>query len=114
MAERQEFEIIITKRAEKSYFEVLDYVFEYYTEDRANEIALELLNHPYSLKTFPHRGKLEALLSSRKEDYRYILYKRSNHTTVKIIYYVDETSQKVFITDFFPSEMNHSKVKTRS
>jgi|688.fasta_scaffold96511_2 hypothetical protein len=43
MAEKQEYKIIITAFAERAYFEVLSYVFDYYSFERANEIAFELL-----------------------------------------------------------------------
>ena len=112
--EEKEYKVKITQRGKKAYFDVLDYVFEYYSEDRAYEIAEELLDYPNTLKTLPNRGKLELALSSRKEDYRYILYKRTQQATVKVVYYVDDITYRVYVTDFFPTEMNQSKIRTRS
>ena len=110
----KEYEVIITSTAERSYFQILDYVFEHYSELRANEIALELLEFPQSLKKYPFRGKIEELLLNRAYEYRFLLFERNNHTMVKIIYFIEESQHKVYITDFFPSEMNPKKIKKRS
>ena len=108
------YQIVITRSAEEKYYETLKYVYEHYSEKRADEIAEELLESPEDLKTFPERGKIEENLEHRSQGFRYILYKRSNHATVKIIYYIDEHTQTVYVTDFFPTEMNHKKIKARS
>lgn len=113
MAEEQNYQIVITSSAERAYFEVLDYVFEHYTIDRANEIATELLEHPQILRKFPNLGKTEPHLKQRPENYRFIVYERANDTTVKIIYYSDESSRTIYLTDFFPCEMSDKKIKRR-
>ena len=87
---------------------------EEYRKQLMQEIAIELLDYPNTVKTLANRGKLELALSSRKEDYRYILYKRTQQATVKVVYYVDEIAHRVYVTDFFPTEMSQSKIKTRS
>lgn len=46
MVEEQGYQIVITSTAERAYFEVLDYVFEHHSLNRANEIAMELVEHP--------------------------------------------------------------------
>lgn len=71
MATKEEFKIIITSFAERAYFEVLEYVFEHHTTKRANEIAIELLEHPKILKKFPLIGKIEPSLVERPEQYRF-------------------------------------------
>lgn len=109
MVDKQSYQIVITSSAEQSYFEVLDYVFEHHTLKRANEIALELLEHPKTLEKHPFLGRIEPLLKQRVEKYRFILFERTNKTTVKIIYYVDEENKKIYLTDFFPCEMDKRK-----
>ncbi|MEX1002128.1 MAG: type II toxin-antitoxin system RelE/ParE family toxin [Crocinitomicaceae bacterium] len=106
--------IIITGLGEEKYYKTLEYIYEHYSEQRADEIAEELLETPEKLTTFPQRGKTEENLEHRPEGFRYILYKRSNHATVKVIYYIDEPTLTVYVTDFFPTEMNHHKIKRRS
>lgn len=111
MAQEQEYRLIITLSGEKAYFEVLDYAFEHHSIERANEIAVGLLEFPNVLKIQPYSGTLEVLLSNRTEEYRFLVYKRSKSATVKIIYYVDELTKSVYITDFFPTEMNDSRIQ---
>lgn len=113
MVNEQDYQIVITSSAEHAYFEVLDYVFEHHSLKRANEIALELLEYPKLLEKHPFLGKTEPLLEQRSEKYRFIVYERTSRTTVKIIYYVDETSKKVYLTDFFACEMNEQKIKRK-
>jgi hypothetical protein len=114
MAEKQEYKIIITAFAERAYFEVLSYVFDYYSFERANEIALELLQCPQILKEFPLLGKVEPNLAQRHEVYRFLLFERTKRTTVKIIYYVDEQTQTIYLTDFFPCEMSEGRIGKRN
>lgn len=113
MVEEQAYKIVITSTAERAYFEVLDYVFEHHPLNRANEIALELVEHPQILKKFPQMGKTEPNLIQRIENYRFLLYERASQATVKIIYYVDEQTITVYLTDFFPCEMYQKKIKRR-
>ena len=94
---------------QSSYFEILNYVFEYHSFDRANKIALELLEYPEILKKRPYLGKTEESLMKRRENYRFLVFRRTKQMTVKIIYYVDDALQTIYITDFFPSEMSPQK-----
>lgn len=107
------YQIIITSSAEKAYFEVLDYVFEHHPNKRANEIALELLEFPNVLSNFPLLGKIESALADRSQNYRFIIYERTTQATVKIIYYVEDEQKRVYLTDFFPCEMDFIVRKKR-
>lgn len=113
MVEKQGYQIVITSTAERAYFEVLDYVFEHHSLNRANEIAMELVEHPQILKKYPNLGKTEPNLKQRSENYRFILYERTKQVSVKIIYYVDEQIKTIYLTDFFPCEMHQEKMKQR-
>ena len=110
----EQYQIVITSWAEQAYFEVLNYVFDHYTFERANQIALDLLECPQVLKANPLLGRIEPNLVDRTENYRFIIFKRTTKTTVKIIYYVDEFNQKIYLTDFFPCEMNLQKLKQKN
>lgn len=114
MDQEQGYQIIITSSAERAYFEVLDYVYEHHPFERASEIALELMEHCHILQSQPYIGSAEFYLSHRKEHYRFLLYQRTERTTVKIIYYVDEEREKIYITDYFPTEMGEQKIKKRT
>lgn len=90
----EQYQIVITSSAEQAYFEVLNYVFDHHSFNRANQIAIELLECPQILKRNPLLGKLEPNLTQRVEKYRFIVYKRTTRTTVKIIYYLDSFNKK--------------------
>jgi plasmid stabilization system protein ParE len=111
----KKYEVVITESAERAYFDILDYLFKRYSENRANSIALGLLNAPLRLIEFPEQGALEQALVGQKRTYRFILFERHKDATIKVIYFIDDTILKVYVTDFFPTEMNPSRVtRTRS
>ena len=109
-AEQEGYRIILTKPAQRSYYDILAYLYSYYSETRANEIAQELYEYPIQLENYPNQGSLVEGLKSRTERFLFILYKRTGYADIKIIYYVNESSKKVYITDFFPTEMNPDKI----
>ena len=111
---QKEYKVTITKSAEKAFFEVIDYVLNFYTEERTLEIAEDLRLTPLSLKILPSRGRIEDNLLGRKHQFRFILYRQTNSVTVKIIYYVDELEQEVFIVDYFPTKMDPIKISKRA
>ncbi|MBI2258986.1 MAG: hypothetical protein HYU67_08815 [Flavobacteriia bacterium] len=110
MVKEQNYQIIITSRAEQSYFEVLDYVFEHHTFEQAKKISLELIDYPQVLKKFPNLGNIESNLIGRPEKFRFLLYCRTKKTSVKIIYFVDDWNKRVFIIDYFPCENHEQKI----
>jgi uncharacterized membrane protein (UPF0127 family) len=44
------------------------------------------------------------------EEFRYILFKETKHFELKIIYFVDENEEVVYITDFFPTKMHPQRI----
>ena len=114
MDQKEAYPLIITSSGERAYFEVLDYVYAHYSIERGNEITLALLEYPNVLKSQPYMGQLESHLSQRSEGYRFLVYKRTLQATVKIIYYVDEATRCIYITDFFATEMSDQRIKQRS
>lgn len=105
------YEIIITDQARESYYQLLDVIFDRYSQSRFDEISEDLYSYPDQLRTMPERGSLEPFIELPSKEYRYILYRRSNTATVKIVYYIDHQNKEVYITDYFPTEMNPDKVK---
>ncbi|MBY0435154.1 MAG: hypothetical protein K2U26_13685, partial [Cyclobacteriaceae bacterium] len=95
-------------------YELVEYLYEYMSLDRAEEVARELNEMTLSLDRLYHRGSLEEKLVSRKKSYRYILFKRTSKATVKIIYYVDQKDKTVYVTDFFPTEKDPKKISARN
>jgi hypothetical protein len=113
MAEKQDYEIVITATAERAYFEALEYIFEHHSTLRANKIALELLEEPNLLKKFHQIGTIEQQLRHQPREYRFILFERTKKSKVKIIYYVEDDIQTIYITDFFPCELFEQRIKNR-
>jgi hypothetical protein len=112
--ETGKYEVVITASAEVHFYELAEYLYEHLSIERAEEISGELMQMALSLDCLYHRGSKEEKLARRKKSYRYILYKRTSRTTVKIIYYVDESDKIVYVTDFFPTEKNPKKISIRN
>ncbi len=96
------------------FYEVLEYLYEHYPIDRAEQLADELEDMAQSLKHHPHRGTKEKWLTGLKQDHRFILFDRTKRAEIKIIYYIRESEGKVYVTDFFPTEMDNAEMKERS
>ncbi|MCF6352077.1 MAG: hypothetical protein L3J06_03610, partial [Cyclobacteriaceae bacterium] len=75
---------------------------------RAIEVDENILRSTETLDKQPSRGYLE----EAKEGFRFILHKETKHFEIKIIYYIDEIDDTVFITDFFPTKMDPQKIST--
>ena len=112
--EKKEYKVIVTRIAEDRFYQILDYLYENYSEERAEQIADELRLFPFKLSKTPNRGTFEKTLLQKSQKFKYILYKRANYAEIKVIYFIDEENRKVYITDFFPTEMNPIKLKDRN
>ncbi len=108
------YKVVITSAAEVHFYELVEYLYEYMSLERAEEVARGLNEMVLSLVRLYHRGSVEEKLARRKKSYRYILYKRTSRANVKIIYFVDEKNKTVYITDFFPTEKDTKKIASRN
>lgn len=93
---------------------LVEYLYEYMSQDRAEQVAKELNVMALSLDHLYNRGSVEGKLTKRGNSYRYLLFKRTTKASVKIIYYVDEKSRTVYVTDFFPTEKDSKKIARRN
>lgn len=115
MVEQQSFEIEITYPAEKRYQEeILAYLVKHFSLERASEIDDGITASVASLSTMPERGSLEPILKTYPQRFRFILYKETRNFEIKIIYYVNPSIGKVYVTDFFPVLMYPEKLKKRN
>lgn len=112
--EKGKLEVIITAPAESFFYELLEYLYNHYSIDRAEEIADELRDVARSLNYQSSRGTLEPRLGHLGEEHRFILYKRTSYAEVKVIYYIDEKKGVVYVTDFFPTEKDDIEIIKRS
>ena len=108
------YEVIITKPAEIHFYEVVEFLYDKYSLERAEQLADQLRDKTQSLCKHPKRGALEWRLESRENEYRFILFNRISRADIKIIYYVDDTTKKVFVVDFFPTEMDDKRIALRN
>lgn len=114
MDKEEDFKIIVTQQARKRYQEtVLEYLFTYFSTNRAIEIDKAIFEKVSSLKARKYTGTKENYLSHFKEDFRFILHKEHSSFEIKIIYFVSEENKSIFVTDFFPTKMNPDKLTGR-
>ncbi len=111
--EKSEYIVELTPTSQIYFYEALEYIFEQYPPDRAEEISRELKQTAKSLNLNPNRGATEKRLDNRAQHYRFILYQRTKRADIKIIYFVDEQNKKVYVTDFFPTEKDDSQIAKR-
>lgn len=113
-SEEIEFEVIFTSSARLFFYDLLEYLLSYYSLTRVEQISSELIDLALRLSHLYNRGTPEPELMSRSKKYRYLLYNRTGRKTIKIIYYVDYQLRLVYVTDFFPTEMDNKKISRRS
>lgn len=104
------YKAVITKSAEIYFYEVVEYLYEHMSLERAEEVTTDIQEMALSLDRLHDRGTIEKKLAQRKKSYRYILFKRTPRAQIKIVYYVDQATKTVYITDFFPTEKDPRKL----
>ena len=114
MAE-EEFEIEITYPAELRYQqEVLTYLLKNFSLKRALEINDNIFVSIKSISKMPKRGGIEPILKKYSQQFRYLLHKETRNFQIKIIYYIEPSIRKIYVTDFFPVLMLPEKIKERN
>lgn len=108
------YQIIITKPAEMYFYEILEYLYENYSLERAEEIADSVRNKVLELQVYPEKGTIEPRLTGRRNQYRFILFNRLRIKDIKIIYFINHEKKIVYVTDFFPTEKDDQKISKRN
>ena len=115
MAEKNSYEIIVTKPARDRFQnEILSYISKNFSDRRALEVENNLKKLLFTLQIDPQRGSVEKLIRIRGQVFRFVLHKETKFFEVKIIYFIEESENKVLVTDFFSTKMNPLKMKSRS
>ena len=114
MEEESVYKVEITPEAEKYYFDVLEYFYKHHSADSADKKSEALLIKAISLKNHPQRGRIEECLTFLGKEYRFLLYKYTQNRSIKIIYFVEEETKTIYISDFFPTKMNNLKIEKRN
>lgn len=88
----------------------LENIYEYHRENAEIRIAKKLVDGLYKetlkLKKQPKIGQVEELLRSRKEEFRYLLYKN-----YKIIYWINYEANQVEIIDVLDTQRSPVKIE---
>jgi plasmid stabilization system protein ParE len=108
------YKVIITANAERYFYEVVEYIYEHHTLTEAENLSTALRDAPQKLTAYPSRGAIEPRLANyRGRAYRYLVFNRTKRADIKIIYYVNEQAKEVYVTDFFPTEKDDTKIPGR-
>jgi hypothetical protein len=114
LEETNTYSVEITHEAELFFYDILTYFYMYHSEESGNRKSGELLDLAMSLEINPQRGTKEKNLKSLGKSHRFLLYYYTSHKAIKIIYMIDEDKKIVYVTDFFPCQMDYTKISTRS
>lgn len=113
MADGERYEIVITRSAILRYQdEILPYLQRNFTPQRVFEIDSSLMGQVFSLESNPNRGSVEKYLRKDSRVFRYILFRETKLFELKIVFFIQDQSNKVFVTDFFPTKMNPTRIKS--
>lgn len=115
MAEKTCYKIIVAKPARDRFqIEILSYIRKRVSDHRALEVENNLKKLLFSLQKDPQRGSIEKLIRIRDPIFRFVLHKETKFFEIKIIYFIEESQNRVHVTDFFPTKMNPLKMQSRS
>ena len=113
MEGKTSYTVEITPETEGYYYEILEYFFRHHSQSSANRKSRELLEKAIALESNPFIGRIEENLKFLGREHRYILYYYTQIKAIKIIYFVDEISKAVYVTDFFPCKGDESRISNR-
>lgn len=86
-------------------------IYEYYKSNADKKVATKIVesivDETNRLKIRPKIGQAEDFLSESPKGFRYLIYK--NH---KIIYWIDESKNRVDISNVFDTRQNPIKLKS--
>ena len=103
-----------TPEAEFYFLQLLEYLYSTHSKESADNKADEVLNLAMSLENNPYRGRVEDKLLFLEKGHRFLLYRYTPRKSIKVIYFIDESMKKVYITDFFGTEMDDQRISERS
>lgn len=93
-----------------AFYQLQD-IFDYYKVKAnirtARKITTKLIDCSLSLENNPKLGRIEELLQGRKEEFRFLV-----DGNYKIVYWIDEEQNLIFIASVFDCRQNPEKLKT--
>jgi plasmid stabilization system protein ParE len=112
--DESDYTVEVTPEAEQYYLDILEYFYKYHSAASANKKSEELLAKAISLEYHPYRGRVEEKLAFLGKEHRFLLYNYTKKRFIKIIYFIKEQAKAVYVTDFFPTKMNDSRLERRN
>lgn len=100
-----ELKVFWTDFAKSELKNIFDYHKEKVSVKIAKQIVEQIVVTADELKSFPEMGAVEELLQSRPENFRYII-----NTNYKIIYWINNTKERIEIVDVFDTRQNPIKI----
>lgn len=113
MFQGERYEIVLTRSSILRFQdEIYPYLNSNFSPRRVFEIDTEIFEKVDSLHHQPHRCSREQMLIDDTKAVRFLLYRASSQFELKIMFFIDEVSNRVFVTDFFPTKMNPAKIRS--
>ena len=100
--------IFWTKFAKRELKNIFDYYKLKASPRIAKNLITEIVVHSNILDFQNKIGQKEELLSDRKENFRYLVYKN-----YKIIYWFNEPKKRIEIVDIFDTRQNPTKIERK-
>lgn len=101
-----ELKVFWTAFAEKELFQIYDYYKDRASKRVAKKLASGIWDASHKLQKHPEIGQIEDLLISRKQEFRYLVYKN-----YKLIYWINNNKHRIEIMDVFDVRQNPKKIK---
>jgi len=107
------YSINITLSGELYFRELYEGLQFTYSLEKANKEVIGILEFTNSLNNNPYRDASKKQLKHLSDDYRFVLYDITKRNQIKIIFFIEESTKTIYITDFFPCSMNPNKIMNR-
>ena len=114
MEEKPSYLVEITSEGESYYYDLLKYLYSTHSIESVDRKSTEILEMALSLDLMPNRGRDEDKLAFLGVGHKYLLYEVTSRKMIKIIYFIVESEKIVYVTDFFPTEMDDSGISERN
>lgn len=114
MEEEKRYLVEITPEAEAYYLNLSQHLLQNHSLASASRKIDEILVMALSLEYLPSRGREVDELTFLGTGHKYLLYQITKRKAVRIIYFIDEEQAIVYVTDFFPTEMDPESISGRN
>lgn len=100
-------QIVWSRRAEKAYGKIIDYVLSEFGEKRAKKYVSDVYEEVDKLKNYPELGQVEPWLEGSKYEFRRLVI----HKLTKVIYRIADN--RIEIADVWDTRQNPEELAAR-